>query len=337
VISDPDLEAYHKDEIIAGYEWQFSDNWALDVKGIWWKVDNLISSTTQLAFFNGKIDVFTLTANTDDVANIMTAIYNAAPATARPFLAQPASSAQYVEPDRNYKALQIQLNRRFADGWGLFSNVTWSEAAGSSHGDVFNNTNDTYGENLDQVMTQTDITNCNNRQVSVPRAIPIDCTAAWTQYLGVPLSIINRDGRADFDRTIIAKSSGWKVFSITAKQSFTLGGHLTFQTGKPWERTEGAGGTAINPALSGIPLGLGVSVPLEERGSREITSHWWLNLSGAYAFPLGSKVSGEVRLEIQNATDNQRQVGVESDGEVRPLRRGFQRPRRLRLLGSVKF
>ena len=48
-IIDSDLEAYHKDEAILGFEWQFSRNWALDAKAIWWEVDNLIGSTTQLA------------------------------------------------------------------------------------------------------------------------------------------------------------------------------------------------------------------------------------------------------------------------------------------------
>ncbi len=74
-----------------------------------------------------------------------------------------------------------------------------------------------------------------------------------------------------------------------------------------------------------------------ERGGRELDSYWWLNLSGACGFPLGDRLTGEVRLEIQNVTDQQDQVGIKGTGEVRALRRGFQRPRRYRVLDSVKL
>ena len=37
-----DIEPYYRDEFVLGYEWQFSDNWALDAKGIYWRVDNLV-------------------------------------------------------------------------------------------------------------------------------------------------------------------------------------------------------------------------------------------------------------------------------------------------------
>ncbi len=329
-----DIEPYHKDEAILGYEWQFSRNWAFDAKGIYWKVDNLIGSTWQLAELNGRLEIFRLTANHGDYPSILNAVREAASPSVQPRLAQADTLAQYREPDRDYKALQLQINRRFSNGWGLFNNVTWSRAGGSSHGDVFNNTNDTYGEQLEQVMTQVDIDNCQARQAA--RNFPVDCQAAWGPFLGQPLSIINRDGRASFDREIIAKSSGWKVFDLSARQTLTIGGHFTYQSGKPWNRSEGAGGSNITIG-DGIPQSTGVSVALEDRGARQIGSHWWVNASAAYGFPLGGKLLGELRLEVQNVTDNQDQVGVTSRGEVRPLRRGFQRPRRMRVLASIKF
>ena len=216
----------------------------------------------------------------------------------------------------------MQLNRRFRDNWALYSNVTFSEASGSSHGDVFNNTNDTYGENLEQVLRPVDITNCQARQAY--RTVPVDCVAALTPFLGQPLSTINREGKAGFDRPVIFKSTGWKVFPIAQKQRFTLGGHVTWQSGTNWERSEGLGG--VNP--TGEPIEIDVTVPLEPEGSRHIDPHWWLNLSGAYGFPVWKRMTGELRLEVQNATDQQDQIGVTSRGEARALRRAFQRPRR---------
>ena len=114
--------------------------------------------------------------------------------------------------------------------------MTFSEAGGSSHGTVFNNTNDSYGQDLGAVLLPAHITACQAAQAT--RTDPRNCADYWTQFLGQPLSTINRDGNANFDRPIIAKTSGWKTFPITARQSFTLGGHATWQSGANWDRTE---------------------------------------------------------------------------------------------------
>ncbi len=335
-IFQSDIEPYYKDEVIVGWEWQFSDHWAFDVKGIWWKVDNLIGSTNQLGTDpnTGRLVLWSLTANHKDYADILNAVRNAATPANQSRLAQADVLANYVEPFRDYTALQMQLNRRFHNNWGLFSNLTWSEAGGSSHGDVFNNTNDSYGEQQEQVLTQNDIDICNTRQAS--RNVPVDCSQMMP-FLGQALSLINREGPASFDRTIIAKATGWKLFNITARQSFTLGGSLTWQSGKPWSRTEGFGGANITTG-DGIPDSTAVGISVEPLNSRRMDAFYWLNLSGAYGFPLSSnKVTGELRVEIQNVLDSQDQVGITGRGEVRPLRRGFQRPRRFRVLAAVKF
>ncbi len=330
-----DLEAYHKDEVIVGWEWQFSDHWAFDVKGIWWKVDNLIGSTSQLGEINGRLSLWTLSANHKDYATILNAVREAASPANQSRLAQADVLANYVEPFRDYTALQMQLNRRFHNNWGLFTNLTWSEAGGSSHGDVFNNTNDSYGEQQEQVLRQVDIDNCNTAQAN--RTVPVDCSQMMP-FLGQALSLIHREGPADFDRTIIAKATGWKLINISARQNFTVGGSLTWQSGKPWSRSEGFGGANITTG-DGIPDSTAVGISVEPLNSRRMDAFYWLNLSGAYGFPLskGNKVTGELRVEVQNALNDQDQVGITGRGEVRPLRRGFQRPRRLRVLAGVKF
>jgi hypothetical protein len=330
---DPDIEAYYKDEAILGWEWQFSQNWAIKADAIWWEVDNLIGSTTQLAEnpANGRLTVFFLTANHDDYPKILNAIREAASPANRAAMAQASVLAGYETPYRDYQALQLQLNRRFADNWALYSNVTFSEAGGDSHGDVFNNTNDTYGENLEQVLRAVDITNCQSAQAN--RTVPVNCAEKIGQFLGQPLSTINRDGKANFDRPIIAKATGWKAFNITEKQTFTLGGHVTWQSGTNWERTESLGG--VNP--TGEPTEIGVTVPLEVEGSRHIDPHYWVNLSGAYGFPMWKEMTGEFRLEVQNVTNEQDQIGITGRGEARALRRVFQRPQRFRALFGVRF
>ncbi|HVS63097.1 MAG TPA: TonB-dependent receptor, partial [Thermoanaerobaculia bacterium] len=165
-VFESDLEPYHKNEAILGYEWQFSRNWAFDGKAIWWEVENLIGSTLQLAELNGRLALFHLTANHEDYPAIMNAVREAASPAIQPRLAQADALALYEEPSRDYRALQMQVNRRFSGNWALYSNVTWSEAGGSSHGDVFNNTNDSYGEQLEQVLTQDDIDDCVDDQLN---------------------------------------------------------------------------------------------------------------------------------------------------------------------------
>ena len=276
--------------------------------------------------------MFFLTANHDDYPKILNAIRKAASPANRAPLAQASVLAAYEEPYRDYQALQLQLNRRFADNWALYSNVTFSEAGGYSHGDVFNNTNDTYGENLEQVLQPADITDLPGA-AGQPHRYRWTASRRLTPFLGQPLSTINRDGKANFDRPIIFKSTGWKVFPIAQKQSFTLGGHVTWQSGTNWERTGGP--RRLNP--TGEPIGIGVTVPLEPEGGRHIDPHWWLNLSGAYGFPMWKNDDRRAPPRGPERDRRAGAVGVTSRGEARALRRAFQRPRRFRALFGVRF
>ena len=47
---------------------------------------------------------------------------------------------------------------------------------------------------------------------------------------------------------------------------------MTWQSGTNWERTETLGG--VNP--TGEPTEIGVTVPLEVEGSRDIDPHYWV-------------------------------------------------------------
>ena len=47
IIPEIDLDPYYKDELIVGFEWQVSNNWAFDAKGIYWELGDIIMNTTQ--------------------------------------------------------------------------------------------------------------------------------------------------------------------------------------------------------------------------------------------------------------------------------------------------
>ena len=47
IIEPIDLDPYYKDEIILGFEWQFTRNWAFDAKAMYWELGDMIMNTTQ--------------------------------------------------------------------------------------------------------------------------------------------------------------------------------------------------------------------------------------------------------------------------------------------------
>jgi TonB dependent receptor/Carboxypeptidase regulatory-like domain len=108
-----DLDPYFKDEVTGGFEWQMSPKWALDVRGIWWKIDEPYSATDQ---FNAQGQVFRLLTN-------------------------------FEQAEREYEGVQIEANRAFRDGWLVRTNYTWSKVEGNAMGqEHFNNTIDDFLE-----------------------------------------------------------------------------------------------------------------------------------------------------------------------------------------------
>ncbi|HVS15392.1 MAG TPA: TonB-dependent receptor [Thermoanaerobaculia bacterium] len=353
-IFDSNIDPYHKEEIILGFEWQMSQNWALDVKYIDWQLEDMIGQTTQQDH-TGK--QFFLTANYSDYPDILRKIEQARidsgtpcplsvvtgqptgrgctepNGTYRPLMTEDILS-QWGDGFNEYRALQVQINRRFANGWALYNNISWSETDTTGAGAWWNNTNASYGEELHTVLTQGNIADCQSNQAV--RTVPVDCQEAWGQFVGTPASLINRAGPNNVtDRPIIFNSFGYKTWRI-ANQDVTLGGHFSFQSGLPWARSEGVSTFSLdgNTAANG-----GVTIPIDEDGARgwRNEDEYTLNLSGAWGFPLGGNVRGEFRTEVVNVTNEQRQRLTTSRGEARAIRRDFQRPRQVRASFRVRF
>ncbi|REJ76486.1 MAG: hypothetical protein DWQ36_18975 [Acidobacteria bacterium] len=327
-IFQSEIDPYYKDEVILGFEWQLARNWALDTKLIWWELGDMIGATIQASPFG---DQFKLTANYEDYPSILAAIDAARVAAGGPALFANDILSSYQEGKMEYQAIQIQLNRRFAGDWALFNNVTLSETETTGSGSWDNNTNSDYGEDLHVVLTQDHIAECNEDQAT--RTVPISCDGL-SRFLGQPVSTINRFGSANnIDRPVIWNTFGFKTFRF-GSNSFTLGGHLNFQSGLPWQRNESIstisldGNTAANASVTLYPEG---------RGARRLDDIYTLNLSAAWNFPIFREVGGQLRIEGLNVTDQQEQVDITSRGEVRPVRRDFQRPRQVRASFTLSF
>ncbi|MEE2777232.1 MAG: TonB-dependent receptor [Acidobacteriota bacterium] len=344
-----DLETYYKEEAVVGMEWQFSRNWAVDVKYIDWEMRDMMASNTQLDH-RGR-NIFT-TTNYHNLSRNLYAMedYGIANGFIDPASATLLDRAAIDAAPRarnSYRALQVQLNRRFAGGFAVYNNISWGETDTTGAGAWWNNTNSSYLENLTVVLNQDMIDDCNASQTNPSRATgrtrtnPMDCTDALTQFLGQPVSTIHRRGpNLSADRSIIYNSFGFKTWRF-GKNDLTLGGHLKFQSGMPWARSEGVSVTNITSSADGIPAELlkpgtpndGVSLQLHETGrqGRRENDSYVLNLSVSYGFPLPKKgLRGEFRVEAVNITDQQKVMEHNSIGEVFPARRMYQRPRLLR-------
>ncbi len=318
-VFESDIEPYYKDEIILGFEWQVSNNWALDAKAIVWELGNMVGGTIQSAP-NGE--QFNFAANYKDYPEILGS-----------FGIVPQDLLDnFEEGKKEYQALQLQFNRRFADGWALYNNVTWSELETTGAGAWWNNTNSDYGANLETVLTQDNLDQCNINQVD--RNIPVDCNVLQP-FIGQSVSTINRFGReGTIDRPIIWNTFGFKTWT-PGKHDFTLGGHFTFQSGTPWARSESVsvvsldGNNARNDSIG---------LQVERVGTRRLDDIYSLNLSFAWGFPLGYKnLRGQWRVEGLNVTDQQDQTLITGRGDVRAVRRDFQRPRQFRTSLSFRF
>jgi hypothetical protein len=93
----PDLDPMYKDEVSAGFDWQFSDNWAFNSQVVWSEMGDLFWSTDQ---FDSTGQVVTDVRNRDGGF-------------------------------REYRGISLELNRSFREGWAVRSNYTWGEAEGN--------------------------------------------------------------------------------------------------------------------------------------------------------------------------------------------------------------
>ncbi|MEM9408935.1 MAG: hypothetical protein AAGA81_23085, partial [Acidobacteriota bacterium] len=212
-----------------------------------------------------------------------------------------------------------------------YNNVTWSELETTGAGAWWNNTNDSYGENLHQVLTQDNLDLCNANQFD--RTLPVDCNVLQP-FIGTSVSTINRLGSDGLiDRPIIFNSFGFKTWTF-GKQNLTAGGHFTYQSGTAWGRSEGVGTVSIdgNTAQSAS-----VGLQLEPLGARRLDDTFNLNLNLAWGFPIFGQTTGQFRVEVLNATNQQEQTFVTGRGEARAVRRDFQRPRQARVNFAIRF
>ncbi len=327
-----DIKPYHKDEIILGFEWQFSNNWVLDSKAIFWELGNQIGASTQANPFGGQ---FKMVGNYDDYPGMFRQLDAARVAQGRDPLFEGTNLLDNFQTAKSdYQALQVQVNRRFKNGWALFNNVTFAEAKTTGGGAWWNNTNDDYAEDLHVTLNEAQLAQCQNRQPE--RTVPVNCYDLESQ-LGTSVSTQNRYGPSELtDRPIILNSFGFKSWAL-GRHNLTAGGHFSYVSGMPWFRTEGVAGQVFDLETGEAPQNGGVTLYVEERGTRRLDDTWNMNLSLAWEFPIAREITGTLRGEALNVPNNQDQVNINTIGEVRRARREFQQPTQYRFSLTFRF
>ena len=154
VIPPIDLDPYYKDEVILGFEWQFSRNWAFDAKGIYWELGDMVMNTVQREPNN---TTFLLSSNDFNFRDNLRALG----------VVPDHLIDGFEDPFKEYTALQLQVNKRFANGWALFNNLTWAKLETTGSGAWWDNSSSAYGEDLGQVLTQGTIDACANFQLGL--------------------------------------------------------------------------------------------------------------------------------------------------------------------------
>jgi hypothetical protein len=268
-----DVDPYFKDELTAGVEWQMTPAWALDARAIWWTIDEPFTATDQ---FNAQGQVFRLLTN-------------------------------FEEAEREYQALQVELNRSFRNGFVVRTNYTLSKVEGNSFGqEHFAHTIDDFLEGM----------------------------AVLDPATGIPVTAVNRYGRLDNDRKHIANLSGAKTFALGGDHRLSLGGWVTFRSGRPW---------GLRPAVQlRLP---GQATPFiastryaQPRDANQLEDTYTINLTGGWDFPIAGRVSGNLKAEVANVTDEQEQIAVNlANGQPIAVRQSYQKPREMRLLAGVRF
>jgi hypothetical protein len=199
------------------------------------------------------------------------------------------------------RALELSVHRRFRDGWTFGANYTLSRTEANCCGQA-------YGELI-----------------------------SWTLEDGTPVSHWNQWGRADGDRPHLVKVRGAKRFGLGRGHSILIGGLAYHTSGQVWAPVE----TWVIPAELD-PLGQRPTrvVLLEPRGSRRIGGRTQLDMNLEWRFPIAGTVSGYLRTEVLNVTDEQVLIGVAglpTTGEPSPTTWNYQYPREVRAYVGFSF
>jgi len=264
------VHPYHKDEFTLGVDWQVHPKWVFGAHAIYWQIKDITSVQSQF----------------DETGSVYKLIYDI-----------PGSK-------REYKGLQLELNRSFADGWMLRTNYTLSRTEGNC-------------------FLIGGATTCAYKEAS----------AILDPATGQPVTTVNSWGRAPYDATHIVNIAGAKAWQLGRRHTMTLGGFLLYRSGLRWAPINNV---VLTDPVSGQAIT--TSYYAEPRGSRSLPGYYTLNMNLEWAFPLAGQLAGSLRVEATNLTNQQTQINInEATSQPYNIGSSYLKPREFRLVAGFSF
>ncbi len=204
--------------------------------------------------------------------------------------------------EREYRAAQLMIKRRFSDGWQFLGSYTWSD----TEGNLFTN------EAIDDFADFSDLTGVQD--------------PGFQAFLQADLA--NRLGPASWEREHQLKLFGSYRFS-TDRMHFTVGSSARFESGTPYPMITDGNFTIRRFATARDAHQLPDVFQLD------------LSLALAFLYGQNRDRDVEIKAEIFNLTDEQEQIGAETfEGAGFGLPRSLfdlQSPRNFRLTLGLRF
>lgn len=250
-----DLKPQFIDELTLSYEYQISPTMGIRALGVYREWDEILGQVFSFSFPGGSPNQI---INFDN----------------RDFL------------ERDYNAVTITFDKRFANNWELLANYTNQKSEGN-------------------VTTDSGL---QNSQI------------AFGAYPGVPQATLNKTGELPWSVNQTANVQGAYTLPINSRRhSLSLGGRFSFREGERYSAS-GTQAVVVGPGPDGVqdvPLGsisaggsddnsANISTFIEERGIRREPNFARFDLLARWRFHFNKRVDFETRFEIFNVTDEQR-------------------------------
>lgn len=163
---DRDMDPVYQDELILGFQQALNETWSWGARGIYRELHNAIDDMEITATHCGRNGPGWVMANpgedvtfwgdtdcdgeNDGYVTVDTSVagfwteadnYEYIDGEWEYVNSTPTGQRGWVEPDRTYKAIELQLDRAWDGKWGFNASYTWSKSQGNAEGPVNSDTN----------------------------------------------------------------------------------------------------------------------------------------------------------------------------------------------------
>jgi hypothetical protein len=283
-------KSQYQDEWVLGAEYELVDNWNFGVRWIHRQIGRVLEdfqlSTAEGIVTNGEEFGAYVVGN---------------PGTHLNETCPPSHPQCWVDPIREYDAVELTVQKRLAQGWQVFAWYRWGRLYGNYEG-LFRNDNGQSDPNLTSLFDFPNNTTYTDEELAALGCTPGD--QACIDALPAPMNGQGKPGLLNTNRTHMLQVAG----SYSTPWGMTMGAVGRYRSGTP------ISGFRVHPVYENSG-----EVPVGARGAYGTTNGYYsFDLHLDYAFELGEGWKGIVLVDVLNVLDNQDVTQVVQDLEVAP-------------------